>query len=133
MCDLHYFLAAPHQVLVGGFKHEKLWQGFDVTFYANLQKAPAQKDRSRRLMRMTANFQSFSTTAAKTTPTWQLVCWRSASIVIDNFRVLKMTLDNKDIVFSEGWWSSDRFTSAQATIEEAIRETIEEDLAHSRS
>lgn len=105
-------------------------QGFDLELYVNLHKTPAQKDRSRRLMRMTAKIQSFSTTTAKTTPTWQLLCWRSASIVVDNFRVLKLTIDNRDISFSEGWWSSDRFTSAQATIEAAIRETLEEDLAY---
>lgn len=108
-------------------------QGADVELYANLQKTQTQKDRSRRLMRMTAKILSFSTTTAKTTPTWKLVCWRSASIVVDNFRILKLDMNNKDITMSDGWWSSERFTSAQATIETAIRETLEEDLAYSRS
>lgn len=83
-------------------------------------------------MRMTAKKQSFPTTMAKTTPTWQLVCWRSASIVVDNFRILKLAMNNKHITISEGWWSSYRFTRAQATIETSIRKT-EEDLTHSRS
>lgn len=83
-------------------------------------------------MQMAAKIQSFSTTTAKTTSTWQLVWWRSASVVVDNFGILKLAMNNKDIRSSDREWSSDRFTRAQATIETAILETLEEDLAYSK-
>lgn len=94
------------------YKHHKWWrlcarlckvQVADVELYANLQKTQTQKGRSRRLMRLAVKNQSLSTTTAKTTPTWKLVCWRSASIVVDNSRIPKLSMDNKDIMMSDGW------------------------------
>lgn len=41
-------------------------------------------------MRMMAKNQSFSAKTANTTPTWQLVCWRSAIIVVVSFRTRKV-------------------------------------------
>lgn len=109
------------------------FHGKGLTLRASVEKTRHKKDRTRRLMKMCAELQTFATTDAKDMDTWKLVCWRSASLVFNDTRVLQLSCDLKTVTLKDNCWDSDRFPSANATIESAIQSALDEDIANSHA
>lgn len=83
-----------------------------------IQKTTEERDRNRCLAKIAAAMQMSlrKETAEAKKEAWQLVCWRTATIVINGKRTAVLAKDHETLNFSpDDWWRERRQAEADAT------------------
>lgn len=105
--------------------------GTTYSLRISIQKTKEERDRNRRLVKIAAAVQNNlrRETAEAKKEAWQLVCWRTATVVVAGKRTAVLSKDHETLKFSsDDWWRNDIYGAPKAEVERCAKVALDEDL-----
>lgn len=107
--------------------------GTDFSIYATTQKSRSQRDRNRRLMKVASYIQNCAYDGSRT-ETYQMICWRSASVVWSDRRIVSLAQDLATLnFFDDKWHTTELYSQDIDSMKAEIKKIVADDVADSEA